>query len=103
MLFGSFAAIRIFPILSKCGDAIAFMDAGMFDEYTFLYYEEVILSERLTKIGKRTYYEPSVAALHYEEGSSTTSNEKKRKTEKISREYKYVNPMVLALHHLITK
>ena len=33
-------------------DAAAFFQAGMFDENTFLYAEENILSERLAKIGK---------------------------------------------------
>lgn len=89
-------------------DAAAFMKAGMFDEHTFLYYEEVIFSERLKRIGKRTYYEPSVTVLHYEGGSSTASSDRKKKIEKTSREYYYkeyrrVNPMVRALHHLLDK
>ena len=42
-----------------------FLDAGMFDERTFLYWEEEILSERLKTIGKAVYYEASVKILHY--------------------------------------
>ena len=42
-----------------------FLAAGMFDERTFLYWEERILSERLAKIGKSVYYEASVKILHY--------------------------------------
>ena len=45
-------------------DAEAFFRAGMFDENTFLYAEENILSERLSKIGKGCYFCPSVQVLH---------------------------------------
>lgn len=45
-------------------DAEAFFRAGMFDENTFLYAEENILSERLFKIGKGCYFCPSVRVLH---------------------------------------
>ena len=44
--------------------AEAFFAAGMFDEGTFLYAEENILSDRLAAIGKRCYYLPSVSILH---------------------------------------
>ena len=42
-----------------------FITAGMFDDRTFLYWEERIFSERLAKIGKTVYYEASVKILHY--------------------------------------
>jgi len=41
-----------------------FMNCGMMDPITFLYYEEVILSERLCKINKRVYYYPEVSVTH---------------------------------------
>ncbi len=42
-----------------------FVAAGMFDERTFLYWEEAILSARLCSVGKSVYYESSVKILHY--------------------------------------
>ena len=42
-----------------------FMAAGMFDERTFLYWEEAILSARLSNVGKGVYYESAVKILHY--------------------------------------
>lgn len=45
-------------------DAAAFREAGMFDEGTFLYGEENILSDRMMGIGRRMYFEPSVTVLH---------------------------------------
>ena len=45
-------------------DAEAFFQAGMFDENTFLYAEENILSERLSGIGKGCYFCPSVRVVH---------------------------------------
>lgn len=48
-----------------------FIKCGEFDSNTFLYGEEVILSERMTKIGKKNYYLPTVSVLH-EHGTTTT-------------------------------
>ena len=45
-------------------DTEAFFQAGMFDENTFLYAEENILSERLAKIGKGFWFCPSVRVVH---------------------------------------
>ena len=45
-------------------DSEAFFHAGMFDENTFLYAEENILSERLSKIGKCCWFCPSVRVVH---------------------------------------
>ena len=42
-----------------------FMTVGMFDERTFLYWEERILSELLAAIGRKVYYEASVKIRHY--------------------------------------
>ncbi|MDD4972359.1 MAG: glycosyltransferase family 2 protein [Paludibacter sp.] len=41
-----------------------FITCGMMDPNTFLYAEEVILTERLKKIHKTAYYFPQVAVLH---------------------------------------
>lgn len=45
-------------------DAKAFSDAGMFDENTFLYAEENILSDRMARIGKTCWFNPAVSVLH---------------------------------------
>jgi Predicted glycosyltransferases len=42
-----------------------FLACGKFDERTFLYREESILSERLKTIGKRMYYDDSVSIRHF--------------------------------------
>ncbi len=62
------------PACVLCGcffmvDAAAFLKAGMFDERTFLYWEEEILSRRFEAIGKRLYYEDSVQVQHYVGGT----------------------------------
>ena len=44
--------------------AVDFQNCGMMDPNTFLYGEEVILSERLKVINKNVYYFPEVAVLH---------------------------------------
>jgi GT2 family glycosyltransferase len=41
-----------------------FIKCGMMDANTFLFGEEIILSERLKRIGKQSYYYPEVAILH---------------------------------------
>jgi GT2 family glycosyltransferase len=41
-----------------------FLQAGGFDEETFLYAEENILSDRLSLLGKCFYFVPSVHVLH---------------------------------------
>lgn len=45
-------------------DTQSFVQAGMFDEGTFLYAEENILSSRLAGIGKGCWFCPSVRILH---------------------------------------
>lgn len=47
-----------------------FMECGMMDSHTFLYAEEIILSERLKKIGKGVYYLPSVSIIHAHGGTT---------------------------------
>ncbi|MDQ0974609.1 N-acetylglucosaminyl-diphospho-decaprenol L-rhamnosyltransferase [Neobacillus niacini] len=44
--------------------ANAFKNAGMFDENTFLYAEEIILSERLVKCGYTTYFLDDLTIIH---------------------------------------
>lgn len=82
-------------------DAKVFHEIGMFDEHTFLYFEEPILAERLAKVGKAMYFDSDVEIVHYE-GGSTTRNRKREHIEMESkiyymREYKHVNRFVLFL------
>jgi GT2 family glycosyltransferase len=53
-LMGSFLLIRAKP----------FIECGMFDPNTFLFAEEAILSERLSRIGNKMYYYPQINILH---------------------------------------
>lgn len=46
-----------------------FIRCGMMDSETFLYAEEVILSERLRRIGKKAYYDPEVSVFHEHGGT----------------------------------
>lgn len=87
-------------------DASVFNEVGMFDEHTFLYYEEAILAEKIASIGKRMYFDSDVKVLHYE-GGSTQRNKKKEQIEMESRiyymsKYKHINKVVLfLLKHLL--
>lgn len=47
-----------------------FMGCGMMDPNTFLYAEEIILSERLKRIGKGVYYLPTVSIIHAHGGTT---------------------------------
>lgn len=69
-LMGSFLMVR----------AEAFFEAGCFDEGTFLYAEEPILSERLSRIGKRCWFCPSVTVLH-DHGAVIKSSFKSKETD----------------------
>lgn len=51
-------------------DAVAFAAVGGFDDRTFLYNEEMILSERMARQGFKAYYYPNVSVLHYERAST---------------------------------
>lgn len=82
-------------------NAAVFNEVGMFDENTFLYYEEPILAEKMLQIGKRMYFDSDVEIVHYE-GGSTKRNPKKEIIEMESRIYymsiyKHVNKIVLFL------
>lgn len=59
-VIGAFMAVR----------ASVFYRIGMFDENTFLYAEELILSEKIQKEGYTTWYNPNVVVIH--EGGYTT-------------------------------
>lgn len=50
--------------------AADYLACGGMDQNTFLYAEEMILSERLGRIGKRVYYFPEVSVVH-EHGATT--------------------------------
>lgn len=82
-------------------DAHVFNEIGMFDEHTFLYFEEPILAEKLARVGKAMYFDSDVEVVHYE-GGSTTRNRKRERIEMESkiyymRKYKHVNKVVLFL------
>ena len=62
-LMGSFMLMR----------SADFEACGGMDPNTFLYAEEAILSERLKKIGKEVWYDPSVQVLH-EHGATIDSH-----------------------------
>ena len=87
-------------------NAAVFNEIGMFDDNTFLYYEEPILAEKMLQIGKRMYFDSDVEIVHYE-GGTTKRNPKKEKIEMKSRiyymsKYKHVNKIVLfLLKHLL--
>lgn len=53
-------------------DKNKFLKCGMFDENTFLYAEEMILSERLKRIGYSTYFYNNLEIIHNH--GSTTKN-----------------------------
>jgi len=55
-------------LLCRAADFVA---AGMFDEATFLYGEEAILSERLQRQGKRFFYEPALGIRHHCGGTTS--------------------------------
>jgi predicted glycosyltransferase len=76
---------------------------GGFDPRTFLYFEEVILAERFMRHGWHFAFEPSVAVVHYEGGSTTVKSNRRNAIEMESkmlyfREYKHVNAALLRLY-----
>jgi len=52
----------------------AFVKAGMFDPYTFLYSEESILGDRIKKAGFRVYYYNPVKIIHEHQVTAKTLN-----------------------------
>lgn len=86
-------------------DAQVFKEVGMFDENTFLYYEEPILAEKLLLIGKSMYFDSDVEIAHYE-GGSTKRNKYSLKIEMNSciyymQKYKKVPKGILKLLKII--
>ena len=59
-----------------------FFEAKLFDETTFLYGEEKMLSERLLKNNKRTYFYADATILH-QHGGTTTQHIKNNKRDKM--------------------
>lgn len=86
-------------------DALTFMNVGMFDEQTFLYFEEAILAEKMSNINKKMYFESRAEIIHFE-GGSTIRNKKRNKIEMESciyymKKYKKVPWFVLKMLKLI--
>lgn len=82
-----------------------FLQAGMFDDSTFLYFEEVILAERLLQINKKVYFLADVEVLHYEGGSSSNINLRKQQFLIDSqvlyyKKYKHVSSFIIHLYKL---
>jgi len=74
-------------------NAVDFQNCGMMDPNTFLYAEEVILSERLKAIHKNAYYYPQVGVLH-EQGQTIKQYFKAAKSKRLlfnSESYYYHN------------
>lgn len=63
-----YRVIGAFMIFSK----EVFEKIGMFDEQTFMYYEESIISEKLQRANKIIIYDDTYSIVH--EGGATTSN-----------------------------
>lgn len=78
-----------------------------FDSRTFLYSEEVILSERMKRIGKRSYFTADTSVIHL--GGCSTKNLKnkelrnylKQSNSIYYRDYLYSNPVIIWLYKVI--
>lgn len=81
-----------------------FISCGMMDSETFLYGEEVILTERMRSIGKAVYYYPQVAVLH-EHGATIASHTSAKRMRDIQmqsekyyyKKYRKISPFMLWL------
>lgn len=62
-------------------DKVAFARCGGFDNRTFLYNEEMILSERMAQLGYVNYFLPSVSVLHYERASTSGTDADSRRRQ----------------------
>ncbi len=73
-----------------------FCEVNMFDSNTFLYGEEMILSERLSQKGYKMYYYPEVSVWHKEHGAVAKSFDQKQKAILVfdSLTYYYLNYIV---------
>lgn len=91
---GSFMLLR--------GETI--QEIGFLDESTFLYYEEPILAEKLTRVGKKAWYCGESVVIH-NHGETITSVFKKKKTCEILcnslryylKEYRKMNRIQIAI------
>lgn len=86
---GSCFVYRIIGAFMLC-KSVDLSECGAFDENTFLYAEEMILSERMSNIGKKFYYFNGCTVIH--EGGLTTkkaSNDVERLREKFKSEIYY--------------
>ncbi|MBD3387360.1 MAG: glycosyltransferase [Candidatus Altiarchaeales archaeon] len=57
--------------------AEVFDDVGSFDEWFFMYYEEVEMMLRAYKHGWKVWYTPSASVLHSEHGSTTSMSRRR--------------------------
>ena len=81
-----------------------FQAVGGFDEATFLYGEEVMLSERCKRIGKRAYFDSSVTVTH--KGGNSTKNLRsealrrylRQSNAHYYREYLRSNPLIVWMY-----
>lgn len=87
-------------------DLFKMKELGYFDEYTFLYYEEPILSEKILTKGYHILYVPDAEVMHYH-GSSTKGISEKKFSFLMDSEayyllnYRKINPTVLvAFYHI---
>ena len=70
-----------------------YMECGMMDPNTFLYFEENILTERMKAIGKQTYFAPGCTVLH---NHGTTIGQY---TSKVRQRDIYYNSAAYYYHH----
>jgi len=71
-------ADKMFESSYFCGTAYAFrrvplLDAGMYPEWLYMHYEEVVLSYRLLDKGCKLVYHPGLAVIHHARPSSGDS------------------------------
>lgn len=89
-------------------DATSFFAVRGFDERTFLYYEEAILTERFRRIRKFSYYESSVGVIHFDGSSSKRITKNKKLIELESqfiyyRHYRKYNWFILMIYKVLLK
>lgn len=97
-IMGSFFIVR----------AQDFYSCGMMDSNTFLFNEEVILSERMQRIGKLVYYDPEVSILH-EHGKTIQKYNSKIRIRNLMfesasyyyRTYKKVSPISIFIGNIV--
>ena len=97
---------RVIGAFMLC-DAKKFQEVGGFDERTFLYAEEMILSERMKNNGYITFYDKDISITH--EGGFTTSSNTSAKKERLKfqselyyyQSYKYVNRAIIFFTKII--